>query len=235
MCPLSLIGVSSGTITCWSWLSSGQSARFSARVLPARFNTAHQLDVSRACTVCLWSQPQACLASDARCRLRQQLRGARFHTGYLIRGGVRSGHCPIVPVTVRQLPSMKPLLSSSFSTAGTPPTCARRQQHRTSLSEGADQTLSPMPSSQAVRSLTHRCADRLMYIHGEECKGSGWGLRVRVEIRVRGSARAIMGASRTLCRSSMTNLPLGFRSAMKGTRSLTACAEEALELGFGQG
>ncbi len=36
MCPLSLIGVSSGTITCWSWLSSGQSFRFSARVLPAR-------------------------------------------------------------------------------------------------------------------------------------------------------------------------------------------------------
>ncbi len=39
----------------------------------------------------------------------------------------------------------------------------------------------------------------------------------------------------TLCRSSMTNLPLGFRSAIKGTRSLTACAEEAFMLGFGQG
>ncbi len=45
----------------------------------------------------------------------------------------------------------------------------------------------------------------------------------------------IQDQGRTLCRSSMTNLPLGFRSAIKGTRSLTACAEEAFKLGLRKG
>ncbi len=34
----------------------------------------------------------------------------------------------------------------------------------------------------------------------------------------------VLQKRRTLCRSSITNLPLGFRSAMNGMRSLTACA-----------
>ena len=50
---------------------------------------------------------------------------------------------------------------------------------------------------------------------GRDC-GLGLGL---------GSGPGLWALLLTLCRSSMTNLPLGFKSAMNGTRSLTACAQ----------